>query len=363
MNKDQLIQTIKELQAENPEIELTRKTFRSKTDIKDSVWEKHFGNFTAFKQVAGIVKTKTEKKLLQTTAKHASVDHLRAFDEQKAGWEGKYLKPSGERFQTILTGSDQHDLLCCPFYRRLFVDTARRAQPNKIILAGDLFDLYEFSRYTKDIRKMNILGSIQWVDEFLRDLRAVCPDAEIVIVGGNHEARLMVYLSEQANSLLPILSDLHGFTVPKLLGLEKHEVNYVSRDSLAVFSPKDMMKELGKNYYVAYDCVLFHHFPYAKDWGMAGVNGHHHSHTVEQKFNIGLGRSYEWHQLGSGHIRAAEYCEGEKWSNGFALIHVDTHNKYTQIEYFDTTNNHCVIGGQWYTRNAEELLSGVAVSV
>lgn len=356
MNKQELIEKIQEVQRNKPEIEVTRKTFRNSTDIKDSAWEKHFGTFLEFKIAAGLASTKIQKKIKSSIVKHASVDNLREFNQQKAGWEDKFLRPSGERFQTILTGSDIHDKLCDPFYRRLFVQTALRVQPQKIVLAGDIFDLYEFSKYTKDARKVNIISAIEWVHKFLEDLRAASPNSEIVLVSGNHENRLLRYLSEQAPDLLPILSDLHGFTVSSLLGLDKYEVNYISRDSLAVFTETDLKKELGKNYYVAYDAVLFHHFPYAKDWGMAGVNGHHHNHKVDYQFSIHTGRSYEWHQLGAGHVRAAEYCEGEKWSNGFALVHVDTHKKYTQIEYFDVTHEHAVIGGKWYTRLESELL-------
>lgn len=356
MNKTELIQKLQELQTNNPDKEITRKVFRKETDIKDSVWEKQFGTFLEFKAAAGLQASKVKRKLQSAITKHASVDNLREFNEQKAGWEDKFLRPNSDRFQTILTGSDIHDKLCDPFYRRLFIQTAYRVKPHKIVLAGDVFDLYEFSKYSKDLRKVNILSAIEWVHKFLEDLRNASPDSELIMISGNHENRLLRYLSEQSPELLPILSDLHGFTISSLLGLDKYQVNFISKDSLAVFTETDLKKELAKNYYVAYDAVLFHHFPYAKDWGMAGVNGHHHNHKVDYQFSIHTGRSYEWHQLGAGHVRAAEYCEGEKWSNGFALIHVDTQKKFTQTEYFDVTNEHAVIGGRWYTRLESELI-------
>lgn len=355
MNKQDLILKLQEVQTNNPEKEITRKSFRNETNIKDSVWEKVFGSFMEFKAAAGLKGSKVVRKLQSSVTKHAAVDDLREFNTQKQGWEEAYLKPSNARFQTILTGSDIHDKLCDPFYRRLFVNTAYRVKPQKIVLAGDTFDFYEFSKYNKDLRKVNILESINWVHQFLEDIRNASPDSEIIMISGNHENRLLRYLSEQAPDVLPLLSDLHGFTVSSLLGLDKYEVNFISKDSLAVFTETDLKKELAKNYYVAYDAVLFHHYPYAKDWGMAGVNGHHHNHKVDYQFSIHTGRSYEWHQLGAGHVRAAEYCEGEKWSNGFALIHVDTLKKYVQIEYLDTTHDHAVIGGKWYERLSSEL--------
>lgn len=355
MTKQELILKLKEIQSNHPNTEVTRKTFRKESDVKDSVWEKQFGSFAEFKVAAGLAQTKVAKKLQSAVTRHASVEHLKEFNTQKAGWEDAYLKPSGERFQTILTGSDIHDKLCDPFYRRTFIHTAYRVQPQKIVLAGDVFDLYEFSKYNKDIRKVNILSAIEWVHKFLEDLRNAAPDAELIMISGNHENRLLRYLSEQSPELLPILSDLHGFTISSLLGLDKYEVNFISKDSLAVFTETDLKKEVSKNFYIAYDAVLFHHFPYARTYGLPGVNGHHHTHVVHQEYNVMKG-PYEWHQLGAGHIRAAEYCEAQKWTNGFALIHVDTQTKATQIEYFDVTNNHAVIGGRWYQRIESELI-------
>ncbi|MEG7697748.1 hypothetical protein U2181_15390, partial [Listeria monocytogenes] len=77
-------------------------------------------------------------------------DSLNKVNQAKATWGDKYLKPVTGRFQTILCGADIHDQLCDPFYRRLFVETAKRVQPAKIVLAGDTFEMFEFSKYTKD---------------------------------------------------------------------------------------------------------------------------------------------------------------------------------------------------------------------
>jgi hypothetical protein len=355
MNRTELLTRIQVLQSENLDREVTRKLFRDSTQILDSVWEKHFGTFTQYKIAAGLDKSKIAKKITYAVARHSAIDTLKELDTEKNGWGEAYLKPSDSRFQTILTGSDIHDKLCDPFYRRLFIHTANRVQPEKIILVGDIFDCYEFSKYTKDARKVDIISSINWVHSFLEDLRNVAPNSEIVFIGGNHEHRLIRYLSEEAPSLIPILSDLHGFTVPSLLGLQKFEINFISKDTLGVFNESDIRKEIAKNYYIAYDAVLFHHFPYAKFWGMPGVNGHHHSHKQEVFFSARYG-PYEWHQLGAGHIRQAEYTEGEKWTNGFALIHVDTHTKAVQFEYIDLTGPMCVIGGKWYTRLETEII-------
>jgi hypothetical protein len=355
MTKEELITKIQELQQSNPEREITRAFFRKETGIQDSLYEKLFGTFTQFKSSAGLAYSKVQKKILSSINSHASVEQRGILTTEKSNWGEAYLKPSDNRFQSILCGSDLHDKLCDPFYRRLFILTAARLQPEKIVLAGDIFDFYEFSKYTKDPRKVDILSAINWVHDFLRDLRGSCPNSEIILIEGNHEHRLLTYLSESAPHIMPILSDLHGFTVSSLLGLDTYEVNYISKSDLRVFKETDVHKEITKNYYIAYDAVLFHHFPVAAKYGLPGVNGHHHTHKVEHHFTIDRG-PYEWHQLGCGHIRNAEYCEGEKWSNGFAIIHVDTHSKRVQFEYIDTTSNFCVIGGKFYTRAEVEIV-------
>jgi predicted phosphodiesterase len=318
--------------------------------------EKHFGSWKEVVRSAGLEDNFYTQRIKTAISKFAQPsERLLKLDQEKASWEGTYTKPKTDRFQTILCGADIHDQLCDPFYRRLFVDTAKRVQPTKIVLNGDTFEMFEFSRYTKDPRKLDIVGSIKWVQEFLKDLRESCQEAEIVMVEGNHDLRVIKFLTETNPNLMPILADIHGMEFPQLVGIDKYEVNYIGKASLAVHKESDLKKEIAKNYYLAYDSILFHHFPYAKNWGYAGVNGHHHKHLVSHHYNA-LKGPYEWHQLGAGHVRQAEYCEGEVWQNGFILCHVDTHKKYNQFEYIDCTGEHCVIGGKWYSREPHEIV-------
>jgi DNA-binding Lrp family transcriptional regulator len=337
----------------DPEKVITRNYFRNYSQISESTWSRYFGSFLEYKRQAGIILSRHAHGMERAIAKHASKDNLREMNEQKAGFEDAYLRPSGKRWQTVLAGSDIHDQLCDPFYRRLFIDTAYRVQPEKIVLDGDIFDLTEFGKYTQDPRKFEVVKRITWVHEFLADLRAVCPNSEVIFVEGNHEFRLIRHLSEATPALMTVLSDLHGMTVPDLLGLTKFEVNYVARMDLAAFNEADIKKELAKNYVILYDALLFHHFPQGKSMGYPGANGHHHKHLVWHDFSPQFG-PYEWHQMGCGHVRRASYCAGEQWSNGFLLVHVDTTTKKSQFEYIDTTHDHCMIGGRFYERELDE---------
>lgn len=338
----------------HPDQVISRNFFRVHSDISESTWNRHFGTFQQFKRSAGVTLSRHQHRLELQVAKHAGADSYRAMNADKAGWDAKYLRPHGTRFQTILSASDIHDKDCDPFWRRCFIDTAKRVQPEKIILDGDVFDLPEFSKWSVDPREWDVVGRIRWVHVFLADLRAAARNAEFIIIEGNHEFRLLRHLAEASPAMRVVLSDLHGFTVPKLLGLDAYEVNYISRTDLSTFTERDIKGEVAKNYYIAYDSVLAHHFPEGRDMGYPGWNGHNHKHIVWPGFSPTF-KSYEWHQLGCGHRRAATYCAGEKWSLGFLLAHVDTHTRVSALEYTHL-QDHAVIGGKWYTRQPDEFV-------
>ncbi|MDE1905088.1 MAG: hypothetical protein KGH75_01375 [Rhodospirillales bacterium] len=333
---------------------ITRNHFRNYSDISESTWNRYFGSFLEFKRQAGIILSRQAHRLERDIAKHASVDTMRQLNVEKKEWEGKYLRPSKSRFQTVMVASDFHDISCDLFFYRLFLETLTRVQPEKIVLNGDIFDLPEFGKYSNDPRTWDVTGRVKWVHGLLADIRKAAPNSEIIFVEGNHEFRLLRHMSEQTQALLVILNELHGYTVPKLLGLQDYEVNYVARADMAVFSERDIKEQLSKNYITLYDnSLLFGHYPNMKNMGIPGANGHHHCHLIDSFYSPVYG-TYEWHQLGCGHKRKASYTAGEKWSNGFLLVHIDTVTKRSQMEYIDCSHEHCMIGGKFYQRTKEE---------
>lgn len=353
--EDEVLADLYAIAQANPDKVITRNFYRVHSRYAESAWNAHFGTFLEFKRQAGITLSRHQHKVEREIAKHASVEKMKEMNHEKGEWEGAYKREYRGRWQTVLVGSDIHDKDCDPFWRRTFIDTARRVQPEKVILNGDIFDLPEFSKYTQDPREFAVVERIQWVHAFLHDLRKAAPEAEITMVEGNHEFRLLRHLSEATPALMTVLSDLHGLTIPDLLGLPQFEINFLARADLATFTERDIKEEIKKNYCVVYDALLFHHFPEGFHMGYPGANGHHHKHLVKHSYSPIFG-PYEWHQLGAGHMRHASYCAGEKWSNGFLLCHVDTHTKRTQFEYLDTSHNHCFIGGKLYTREDGEQI-------
>ncbi|OYV37533.1 MAG: hypothetical protein B7Z80_12610 [Rhodospirillales bacterium 20-64-7] len=333
---------------------VTRNYFRNHSAISESTWNRFFGTFEEFKRQAGVKLSRQQHALERDIAKHASVDHYRKLADKREEWGGKYERDDGKRFKTMLVCSDLHDVEIDPFYLRVLIDTAKRAQPDVIVLNGDIFDLPEFGKYSVDPREWDVVGRIKFAHEkILQPLREACPNAQIDFIEGNHEARMLRQLADATPALRAVLSDLHGMTVAKLFGLDRFQINYIAKADLAAWTKRDFNKELATNYKVYYDCVLCHHFPHARQMGLPGVNGHHHSHQVWPAFSPIYG-AYEWHQLGSGHKRSATYTEGEKWHNGFALVNVDRQTKATAFDYI-TVTDFAVSGGKWYHRNSDEF--------
>lgn len=356
---EQCIADIRSIVIANPEAVISRNYYRVHGKFAESVWSAFFGTFEEFKRQSGVMLSRQQHAMERNVAKHASVDHYRRLNIERQDYEGKYIRESRTRFKTILTCSDLHDIEIDPFYLRVLIDTARRVQPDVICLVGDIFDLPEFGKYGVDPREWDVVGRIKFAHEhILKALREVCPDAQIDFIEGNHEARLLRQLADATPALRAVLSDLHGFTVSKLLGLDQFQINYVAKADLAAWTKRDFEKELANNYKIYWDTVMCHHFPHARNMGLPGVNGHHHSHQAWGMFNPIYG-PYEWHQMGAGHKRSASYCEGEKWHNGFAIINVDTRTRSTAFDYIQVTD-FAISGGKWYHRDMETEVDEVA---
>ena len=344
---------LRDLASQHPDAFLSRNWFRVNSDISEATWNRYFGTFLEFKRQARLQLSRHAHRLELNVARHASVDPQRDMNVEKSGWEGAFARDRSTRFQSVLVATDQHDLNCDPFYRRVLVDTARRLQPEKIVFPGDLFDLPEFSKHTKDPRSFELLARVNWVHEFLKDMREAAPEAEMTLVEGNHEFRLLRHLAEESPAMMVVLADLHGFTVSKLLGLEKFDVNFVARADLTAWNEVSIKAQLRKNYLIQHRCLLFGHYPDMRNMGYPGASGHHHRHLLWSSYSPTFG-PMEWHQVGCGHRREASYMAGETFANGFLICHVDTLSLRTQFEYVDVSHTRACVGGKFYERAGDE---------
>jgi len=352
-SREQCIEELRAYVGKFPDKWITMRSVCNHLRVKDTVFTKHFGTAQELFRQAGYGKTRQLSMLGKETAKHVSVDHYRALNDERASWGERYVRPAGGRWQTILAASDLHDIEIDPFFLRVLVDTARRVQPEHICFDGDVFDLPEFGKYSVDPRSWDVVGRIQFVHTEIFDaVRRAAPNAQMDLIEGNHEFRLVRHMADANPAMMALLSDLHGMSVAKLFGLDRYEINYVAKCDLAAFHKKDIRDEIQRNWKIYHGCVLAHHFPEGRNKGMPGFNGHHHKHITWPMESPVFG-PYEWHQLGCGHKRDASYCDGERWHNGFLLIHVDTLTKATLFEYVPV-RDFAMVGGRFYKREADE---------
>lgn len=359
---EECIEELQRVARKDPDMVVTRNYFRVHSDISESTWNRYFGTFEEFKRQAGIKLSRQQHALERAVAKHASVDHYRQMTIDRQDYGDKFTVVRDSRFKTILYVSDLHDIEIDQFLLRVLIDTAKRLQPDIICFVGDVHDLPEFGKYGVDPREWDVVGRIRFAHEkIFAPLREVCPDAQFDLIEGNHEARLLRHLADQTPALRAVLSDLHGMKISQLLGLDRFRINYIAKADLAAFTKRDFENEIANNYKVYFEAFLAHHFPHARNMGLPGVNGHHHKHQVWPMFSPIYG-AYEWHQLGSGHKRAASYCEGERWHTGFGIAHIDTKTRSTVMEYFPITD-FAVTGGKFYVRNPDEFDAAVPLSL
>lgn len=353
--EEDCIAELKRIVEENPDKVISRNFFRVHSRISEATWNRYFGTWAEFKRQAGIVLTRQQHALERDIAKQASVDHYRELSEERKDWGERFIKENNNRFKTLLVGSDFHDKEVDPFFLRCFLDTAKRINPDIVVLDGDIFDLAEFGKYDVDPRDWDAAGRISAAHELiLKPIREAAPEAQIDLIEGNHEYRMCRHICDASPALKVVLSELHGFGVKELLCLDELEINYIAGGDLFAYSKSDINKQVNRNYKVYYDCFLAHHEPVGKKFGLPGVNGHHHKTDVITLHNEVFG-SYNWVQMGAGHVRKASYCNGEHWQNGFAIVHIDTVKKHVMIEPIVLTDFAC-IGGKYYYRNDNEII-------
>lgn len=349
-SKEETLADLRAMAEANPEQVISRNYYRVHGKYSESAWSRFWGTFHEFKRQAGIVLSRQQHNLEKHIAKHASVDHYRALNSERRSYGNKYDKPKNGRFKQVVVLGDLHDKNVDPFFMEVLLETLKRIKPDIIVLNGDIFDLAEFSRYTVDPRDWDVVGRIKYShDNIIKPIREACPDSQIDFIEGNHEYRLLKHLADATPALRAVLSDLHGFTVSSLLGLDKFKINYIAKGDLATYTLADTHKQITKNYKIYYDSFIVCHDNSAKSLGYPGINGHNHKTVVDSMYNEHFG-AYNWIQHGCGHKLDAEYCHS-KWQQGFVIATCDTLKRKTVFDIVTFAEDFAVVGGVYYDRS------------
>jgi hypothetical protein len=350
---DDCVDDLRKVQETNPLKHITRNFYRNSGKYSDATWGQFFGTFLEFRRQAKLELSRGQHTLERHIAKHASLDLYRKFYQTEVlPYHEKYVinAKDKKRFKTILVGSDFHDEEADPFVLATFIDTAHRVQPDVIVLNGDIFDLYEFSRFSQDPRQCDILGRFNFVKTHIfASLRRACPNAQIDLICGNHEWRLLNLMSDKTPGVRVVLGDVMGQSLAQVFGLDEFEINMVCKLDLAAYTQSDVMGELKENYKVYYNAFVASHF---KDlnFGLSGTSGHTHRPEVVTFASLPMGK-LSWTTTGCVAHTKAEYVQGmDKWTNSFMLAHIDTETKSVSSEHFMIPRDHVVIHGKLYVR-------------
>jgi hypothetical protein len=351
LSREELIERLRMIALSDPTKVITRNFFRVHSGIPERSWRHIFGTFEEFKRQARVIISRGARKLEMDISKHASADGYREVAKEAAKWGEKYSRPSSRDQQVILVAGDFHDLDVDKFALKVFLDTAKRVQPEIVVLAGDVYSLPEFGKYAVDPRDWNPAGRMEFVrDQILRPLRGACPDAQIDTHCANHEARLLKHFADKDPAFKAVLADFMEFTMAKIFGLEELEINFVSKGDLAAWTKKDLSTEVKRNFKVYLDSFLVtHETADGLKKQTPGCSGHSHKHMSWSFENPTFG-AYEWHQLGCMCVRDASYTDGERWNQGFAMAHVSVKKKRVVTEYIPIGDTMACVGGKYYYR-------------
>jgi hypothetical protein len=350
---EECIEDLRRVQEEHPDNYITRRFYRKYGQYSDSTWDSKFGTFQEFRRQARLELSRGQHKLEHNIAKHASLDIIRGFAETEVmPWCGKYERGNEPgRWKTIVVASDFHDVCTNKFALGVFLDTVKRVQPDKVILAGDVFDNYAFSRFDHDPRACDIAGHLKFVREnIFRPLREVS-SAQIDMITGNHENHLLRHIANRTPEIRVVLSDFMGVKLCDLFGLPEFEINMICKSDLAVFSPSDIRKEIAKNYATYYGCLTVSHYEDPKfTFGTSTVSGHTHKPKLITSANVPLGAIWN---MTLGCMCEIDNCYTESQNrnqNGFGIVHIDTHTKATIPEPIIFGDNFAMVGGTRYIK-------------
>lgn len=186
--KAKAIKDLQELQAKDPDRNITRDYFHANSQVTKYFVQNTFGTFNEFRAAAGISLNRAEREVRNKTALHASLDAYRGLNAQAIGLDSAYERDGSGDTRTLIVAGDIHDEEVDPFYLRCLLEATGIVEPDVFVINGDIFDLPEFGKYTTDPRDWNPTEKILFVhNQVLRPIREIIPDAQIDLISGNHE--------------------------------------------------------------------------------------------------------------------------------------------------------------------------------
>lgn len=220
-------------------------------------------------------------------------------------------------------------------------------KPDTLHILGDFLNCTSISKYETDpyygisfADEIN-LGKVI-IEKLLKHVKKVNPDSQVIYSNGNHEARLLKFLSRQADELAGLNNDgEYILSIPHLLELKKHKIKFY---------------EYGKGYRVG-DYYLTHgEIARSKagftaqamldKYGSSGLSGHTHRLSFINRTQMGNIKT--WIETGClcNLQPTPAYMVSPDWCNGFVVGYEDKGKFYPQAIKIE--NNKFIFNGKEY---------------
>lgn len=126
-------------------------------------------------------------------------------------------------------------------------------KPDLVVLVGDNIDAPEFGRYRlSSAFAQTTQASLDYMTVFCARVRAVAPDAKIIWIEGNHEARIQNYITDNAAAAFGIRqgntpAGWPVMSIPHLCRLDEFDIEYLAGYPASKFWINERLKVIHGN--------------------------------------------------------------------------------------------------------------------
>lgn len=234
----------------------------------------------------------------------------------------------------------------------LFTEVAAYHQPDSIVILGDFLDLASQGKFAQEAAFANTTQlALNAAHAWLATLRAACPDTIIIIIEGNHDARMQRFI--EANALAafglkqanlpeswPVMS------LPNLLRLDDLDIQYVDAYPAATFWDNAQTRNIHGtkvNSRGSTTSQYSNELPHINTWA-----GHTHRAEITYKTVMGeYGQAIESYAANPGvlcrvdgsvpSVNGAQHSDGttarvvENWQQGFGTLYYNDTESIPQV--------------------------------
>lgn len=190
------------------------------------------------------------------------------------------------------------------------LSSIKQYKPDEIVLLGDLVDFYKVSHYVKtDSRALSVQEECDIAHSFLSILRKICP-GKITLIEGNHENRLIKFLSSRS----PELSDIRGLTLKSLLRLDELKINLIKYNHDYILHGIHFIHGTAAGKTATRSCIA--------KYGTNTIQGH--THRVSSVYTTYKDRIISAHEIGclASLEVSKDYTDHADWQHGFCTIDI-----------------------------------------